>query len=704
MTLERPRKVPGEPRAERRPHVLRRHGVDLVDEFAWLKAANWQQVMRDPERLDPAIRAYLDAENRYAEQLLGDTAALQATLYAEMRGRIREDDASVPDADGAFAYFVCYRSGAQHPVVCRQARAGGDEEILLDANVLAAGHSFFQLGATRHSPDHRLLAWASDETGSEFYTIRVRDLEHAADLADIIPDAVGTVVWTADAAGFIYVRLDSSHRPSRVFEHRLGTAVADDRLLYEEGDPRYFVTLSRLASGRYAEICVHDHETSESWLVDLRAHAAAPVLVAERTPKIRYRVEHHPNLFGQDALVLRTNADAEDFKLAWTPLALSQRHHWRDLVEHRPGIYLVTFALLRDRLVWLEQETGLSRIVVRNIQSADQHIISFPEEAYSLAIESGLEFASPTLRFSYSSMTTPAEIWDYDLAARTRRLRKRQDIPSGHDPSDYVTRRLMARAADGEAVPISILHRKDFQPEGRAACLLYGYGAYGMSIPAAFNANRLSLVDRDFVFAIAHVRGGTEKGWRWYREGKLANKPNSFQDFIAAAESLIAGGWASSGRIVAHGGSAGGMLMGAVANLRPDLFAGVLAEVPFVDVLNTMLDETLPLTPPEWLEWGNPIADTKAFNVIRSYSPYDNVSAQSYPSMLVLAGLTDPRVLYWEPAKWVARLRARRTNQNLLALRTNMDAGHAGAPGRFERLKDIALCYAFAIKVAGASG
>jgi oligopeptidase B len=700
LTLDWSRKAPAEPRADQRRHVRSEHGVDLVDEFAWLKPANWQQVIRDPSRLDPAIRAYLDAENRYAEQILGDTADLQATIYAELRGRIREDDASVPEADGAFAYFVCFRSGAQHPLVCRQARAGGAEEILLDANAPAAGRSFFQLGATQHSPDHRLLAWSSDETGSEFQTIRVRDINRSTELADVIPDAVGKVVWTADATRFFYVRLDSSHRPSRVFEHRLGTTVERDRLLYEEDDPRYFITLSRLTSGCYAEICVYNHETSESWLIDLHAAAAVPVMVAERTPGIRYGVEHHPHLFGQNALVLRTNADAEDFKLAWTPLAFPDRRHWRDLVEHRPGIYLVTFALLRDWLIRLERENGLPRIVVRDLLSAEEHAVAFPEEVYALGIDSGFEFVSQTLRFSYSSMTTPTETWDYDLAARTRSLRKRQDIPTGHDPGRYVTRRLMARAADGETVPLSILHRKDFRPTGQAPCLLYGYGAYGISIPAAFDANRLSLVDRGFVFAIAHVRGGTEKGWRWYRDGKLANKPNSFRDFIVAAEHLIAEGWASREKIVAHGGSAGGMLMGAVANLRPELFAGVLAEVPFVDVLNTMLDATLPLTPPEWPEWGNPIADAAAFDDIRSYSPYENVSAQSYPSMLVLAGLMDPRVLYWEPAKWVARLRSRRTNQNLLALRTNMDAGHTGAAGRFERLKDIALCYAFAIKVA----
>ncbi len=356
--------------------------------------------------------------------------------------------------------------------------------------------------------------------------------------------------------------------------------------------------------------------------------------------------------------------------------------------------------LLQDWLVRLEREDGLPRIVVRRLDSGEEHVIDFPEEAYSLSIDGGYEFATDLLRFTYSSMTTPAEVWDYDLATRARRLRKRQEVPSGHDPADYVTRRLMAPTADGETVPISLLHRKGLICDHTTPLLLYGYGAYGISIPAAFATNRLSLVDRGFVYAIAHVRGGSEKGWRWYREGKLAGKPNTFRDFIAASEYLIAQGLTGPGRIVAHGGSAGGTLIGAVANMRPDLYAGMIAEVPFVDVLNTMLDEALPLTPPEWPEWGNPIRDAAAFRTILSYSPYENVRAQDYPAILALAGLTDPRVLYWEPAKWIARLRRLRTNDKLIAFRTNLDAGHSGAAGRFDRLKEVALAYAFAIKVA----
>jgi oligopeptidase B len=676
--------------------------MTLPDDYAWLRAENWREVMRDPSVLDPKIRAYLDAENAYAKATLAHTETLQAALFAEMKGRIKEDDSTVPSPDGPYAYYVRYREGGQHPILCRQSRDGGAETVLLDGDAHAAGKAFFQLGARAHSPDHRLLAWSADEKGSEYDTLRLRDLATGRDLADEIPDVEGSVVWSADSTAFYYVRLDANHRPSRVYRHRLGTPAADDALVYEEADSRYFVSLGKLQSGRYAAISVHDHETSESWLLDLTAADATPRLVAARETSVQYDVEHHPDWHGEDALVIRTNADkAEDFKIALAPLASPGRENWRDLISHRRGIYLLGVTLLSDWLIRLEREDSLPRVVVRGIASGEEHAIEFPEEAYSLGADGGYEFVTDRLRFYYSSMTTPNEVWDYDLKTRARTLRKRQEVPSGHDPAAYVTRRLQARAPDGETVPISILHRRDMKPDGTAPLLLYGYGAYGYAIPAAFSTGRLSLVDRGFVYAIAHVRGGTDKGWHWYQDGKLARKPNTFTDFIAAAEHLLESGYAARGKIVAQGGSAGGMLMGAIANMRPDLFGGIIAEVPFVDVINTMLDDTLPLTPPEWQEWGNPIADANAFRAMLSYSPYDNVRVQDYPALLVLAGLTDPRVTYWEPAKWVAKLRRFNTSKNLIALRTNMDAGHGGAAGRFDRLKEVALSYAFAIDVAG---
>ena len=689
------------PRAEKRPVAMTRHGVTLTDDYAWLKAPNWQAVMRDPAVLDPAIRAYLEAENAHADAALAGTRALQEALFAEMKGRIKEDDSSVPAPDGAYAYFRRYREGGQHPLLCRIPRDGGAEEMLLDCDAIGAGKAFFQLGGAAHAPDHRKAMWSSDEAGSELYVARVRDFATGADLPDVVPDVSGGAVWTADSSAFYYVRLDAQHRPTRVFRHRLGSAAADDVLIYETPDPGYFVAVSELQSGQFAEISIYDHETAESWLIDLRVPDARPALVAARETSVIYNVEHHPAFDGAPVLFIHTNADgAEDFKIAVAPLASPGRAHWRDLVAHRPGVYLLSFTVLADWLIRHERADGLPRIVARHLASSEEHTIAFPEEAYSLGMDPGFEFATETLRFTYSSMTTPTETWDYDLGRRTRVLRKRQEIPSGHDPAAYVTRRLLAPTADGETVPISLLHRKDFKADGTAPGLVYGYGAYGMAIPASFSANRLSLVDRGFVYAIAHVRGGTDKGWRWYKAGKLGRKPNTFSDFAAATEHLVAQRFIAPGRAVAQGGSAGGMLIGAVANARPDLYAGMIAEVPFVDVLNTMLDDTLPLTPPEWPEWGNPITDAEAFRTILAYSPYENVRAQDYPAMLVLAGLTDPRVTYWEPAKWVARLRATKTDRRLLAFRTNLEAGHAGAAGRFERLKEVALAYAFALAVS----
>jgi oligopeptidase B len=654
--------------------------------------------MRDPGVLSPAIRKHLEVENAYADAVLASTVPLQEKLIAEMRGRIKEDDSTVPAPDGPFSYFSRYRDGGQHPCICREPRDGGTDELLLDGDKLAAGKAFFRLGATVHSPDHRLLAWGTDEKGSELFAIRIRDLAAMAELPDMVPGTTSQVVWTRDCAAFYYVRLDGQHRPTSVHRHRLGTDVSEDTEIYATPDGTLMVSLTGTRPNRFAIISASDHDTSETWLVDLTDPDATATLVAPREPQVLYGVTHHPDFGGGPALLIHTNADgAEDFKIVWTPLASPSREHWRDVVPHRPGVFIEDITVLQDWLIRLEREDGLPRIVFHRIGGGGEHAIAFDEEAYSLWFHGGYEFATDTLRFSYSSMTTPWEVWDYDLATGARTLRKRYEIPSGHDPAAYVTRRVMAPAADGETIPVSLLYRKTTPIDGTAPLFVYGYGSYGASMSAAFNSDQLSLVDRGFVYAIAHVRGGTEKGWRWYREGKLAAKPNTFSDFIAATEYLVKAGFGARGKVAAEGRSAGGLLMGAVANLRPDLYAAIIAGVPFVDVLNTILDDSLPLTPPEWVEWGNPITDAAAFATIHSYSPYDNVRAQDYPAMLVMAGLTDPRVTYWEPAKWVARLRARGTGHKPIVLRTNMDAGHGGAPGRFDRLKEIALGYAFAL-------
>jgi oligopeptidase B len=686
------------PAAPKRPTERVVHGIRLSDDYAWLRAENWQEVLRDPSLLPADIRAYLDGENGYAQAWLGPTEDLQAVLFAELKGRLKPDDATVPAADGAYAYYSRYREGGQHRLHCRQPRGGGAETVLLDGDRLAEGKPYFQLGGVAHSNDHARLAWSADEAGSEFYAIRVLDAASGQMLDDHVPDSAGQVVWSRDGQSFLYVRVDENHRPSKVFRHRLGTAAGDDVLVYEEGDAGMFVGLGQTQSRQFAVIAVHDHETSEARLVDLDRPEDPPRLVAAREAGVRYEVEHHPDFGGGACLLILTNADgAEDFKIARAPLETPSREHWQDVVPHRSGRMILSIGVLRSWLVRLEREDGLPRIAVRRLETAQEHSIAFAEEAYSLGMDVGLEFESDTLRFVYSSMTTPAETYDYDMGRRERTLRKRQEVPSGHDPSRYVTRRLFAPTADGETVPISLLHLKETPIDGTAPCLLYGYGAYGISIPASFSTNALSLVDRGFVYAIAHIRGGTEKGWRWYREGKLGKKTNSFTDFIAAGRHLLERGYARPKGLVAHGGSAGGMLMGAVANLAPELFGAIIAEVAFVDVLTTMLDDTLPLTPPEWPEWGNPIADEEAFRTIRGYSPVDNVTDRSYPPILALAGLTDPRVTYWEPAKWVARLREKAPEGGPYLLRVNMDAGHGGASGRFDRLKEVALVQAFAI-------
>lgn len=693
------------PIAERRPTRTVHHGRGRADDYAWLKDANWQQVMHDPSVLDPAIRVYLEAENAWTEATLADTEALQEDLFAEMRGRIKEDDSSVPSPDGPYAYAMRYETGGQHPLFVRQLRDGGDEEMLLDADFLAAGKSFFRLAGADHSPDHRLIYYATDEKGSEFYTIFIRDIATGEDFGKAIPRTTGGAVWSAGGDFLFYTWLDDNHRPKRVMRHRIGTSPDEDVPVYEETDPGFFVGVSKTQSGRYVTINAHDHETWEVRLIDAAAPESEPRLVAERRTGVDYRVEHHAGHEREDALVILTNADkAEDYKIVTCPLAAPDPANWTDLVPHREGRLILDVVSYRDHMVRLEREDGLPRIVVHRYADGAEHAIAFQEEAYSLGLLGGYEYDTTTIRFNYSSMRTPAEVFDYDMESRARTLRKEQEVPSGHDPDAYEVRRLHAIAPDGESVPVTLLFRADTLLDGTAPCLLYGYGSYGISVPAAFNTNWLSLADRGFVFAIAHIRGGKDKGYHWYRDGKGEKKINTFRDFIAVGEYLAEAGVTARGRIVAHGGSAGGMLMGAVANMAPDLFLGIVAEVPFVDVLATMLDETLPLTPPEWPEWGNPIESAEAYDTIAAYSPYDNVRKQAYPHILALCGLTDPRVTYWEPAKWIAKLRANNTSDRTILLRTNLEAGHAGAAGRFDRLKEVALVYAFALKIAGKAG
>ncbi|AJY45650.1 S9 family peptidase [Martelella endophytica] len=694
--------LPAPPKAETKPQHDTRHGRKRTDEYAWLRADNWQAMFKDPTILDAGIRAHLEAENAYMKAALADTEALQKKLFAEMRGRIKEDDSSVPGKDGPYAYGSAYRTGGEQPYIYRIPRDGDFNDVvlrtvLLDGDKEGDGKAYFDLGGFDHTSDHSRALWGYDDKGSEFYTLRVRDLETGRDLDDVIANTGGSGVWAPDGKSFFYTEVDDNHRPSRVFHHIVGTKQSDDRLVYEEKDPGFFVGLGGSLLDDFIFIDVHDHQTSEVRIIPTGQIDATPELVAERETMVEYDVTEGGDVF----YILTNDGGAKDFKIMEAPVSAPGKANWKELVPHQEGRLILAHMAFARHLVWLERFAGLPRIVIRDRATGEEYAIAFDEEAYALGLQGANEYDTDIIRFSYSSMTTPSQLYDYNMATRARTLLKTQEVPSGHNPDDYVTRRIQAKAADGELVPVSIVYRKDTPLDGTAPALLYGYGAYGITIPASFSTNCLSLVDRGFVYAIAHIRGGKDKGFAWYENGKMGSKKNTFSDFIAAADALVAEGFTSYGNIVAEGGSAGGMLMGAVANMAPEKFAGIIAAVPFVDVLNTMLDDTLPLTPPEWPEWGNPITSEEAYDYIASYSPYDNVATKPYPAIFALAGLTDPRVTYWEPAKWVARLREHTTGTAPILLRTNMDAGHGGASGRFQRLEELALEYAFALKVAG---
>ncbi len=683
--------APQPPVAAKIPHRIEQLGRVRVDEYAWMKDENWQQVLRDPKALRADIRAHLEAENAYTKAVLAGTEQLQAQLFAEMKGRIKEDDSSVPAPDGKFEYSVRYDTGAEHPIHARRPRGRAEpEEVLLDEPALAKGKAYFHVGHAGHSPDHALFAWAADEQGSEYYTIRVKDLATGAEAGAPIESAYGDFAFSPDSRWLFWIWRDENARPAKVF--RRPARGGEDVLVYEEPDEGMFLGVGVTADDSHILIHIGNQETTELRLIPAADPAAPPVVAEPRQVGVKYGLDH----WG-DRWVVRTNADgAVDFKLCVSQAAVPTKATWTDWIAHVPGRYITGFAAYADHLVRAERVNALDRLVV-TARDGGEHVIAFDEEAYALNLEGGYEYETTTTRFVYQSPTTPRQWFDYDMASRERTLRKTQEVPSGHDPSRYVARRLTARAADGAEVPITLLMLKDAPQDGSAPVLLYGYGSYGHAMEPAFSIRNLSLVDRGWIWATAHIRGGSDKGWGWFLDGRKEKKTNTFTDFIACADHLIAERYASKGRIAAYGGSAGGMLMGAVANLRPDLWGAIIAAVPFVDVLNTMSDTSLPLTPPEWPEWGNPLEDAEAYDRIAGYSPYDQVRPQAYPPILATGGLSDPRVTYWEPAKWVARLREATTGNAPILLKINMEAGHGGASGRFDFLKEIALDYAFAI-------
>ena len=681
---------PVPPVAPKTPHRIEQLGRVRVDDYEWMKDDNWQQVLRDPTQLRADVRDHLTAENAYTKAMLASTEPLQAELFEEMKGRIKQDDASVPLPDGPFEYYARYDTGAQHPVHARKPRGGGDETVLLDEERLSAGKAYFNVGAASHSPDHALYAWAADEQGSEYYTIRIRDLSTGQEVGPPIESAYGDFTFSPDSQWLFWIWRDENARPAKVI--RRAVRGGEDVDVYEETDDGMFLGVGLASDDSHILIHVGNQETTELWLIPAADPTADPVVAEPRRTGVKYELDHWT-----DRWVIRTNADdAVDFKLCVSVAAVPARATWADWVPHRPGRYITGFAAYAGHLVRAERVDALDTLVVI-ARDGGEHTVAFPEEAYALSLEHTLEYETTLARFVYQSPTTPRQWFDYDLATRERTLRKTQEIPSGHDPARYVARRIQATAPDGESVPVTLLMLKDTPRDGSAPVMLYGYGSYGHAMEPSFSIRNLSLVDRGWVWAVAHIRGGSDKGWGWFLDGRKNRKPNTFTDFIACAEHLVAEGYATKGRIAAYGGSAGGMLMGAVANLRPDLWGAIVAAVPFVDVLNTMSDTTLPLTPPEWPEWGNPLEHAADYDQIAAYSPYDQVCAQAYPPVLATGGLSDPRVTYWEPAKWVAKLRELSTGDAPILLRINMDAGHGGASGRFDFLKEIALDYAFAV-------
>jgi oligopeptidase B len=682
MTLKAP------PRAEPRPYRYERHGYTIEDPYAWLRDPGYPTVE------DEKILAYLKAENAYFEAAMAPHSALVDSLFEEMKGRIKEDESSVPVRERGWLYWWAFRPGMQYRTWYRKPVAGGDGQVIFDEPVEAEGKDYFSSGALEISPDGRLAATLVDDSGSERFDLRIRDLATGKDIETITDVAIGNPVWTSDSAGIVFTEVNENWRSYRARYHRLGTPVAQDVTLYEETEELGFsvgVALSQDES--LILIGTGDNSTSEIRFVPAGDPLAPLALVSPRLEKRRYSVDA-----AHGKLWILTNDEHVNFRIAEADPAAPGE--WTTVIPGSDRVYLRGLTAYRDHLAISERLDGLDQFRLRSYDGRDERI-PFAEAAYSVSFGSNPEFAPDAYRLHYSSMVTPRTVYDYHPAERRLEVLKVQEIPSGYDPSNYRSERLLLTARDGKKVPVSIVYRDGFRKDGEGKLYLYAYGAYGYAVPPGFSTSAISLVDRGYAYAIAHIRGGDDLGYDWFLQGKLDNRANTFNDFVDVAKGLIAAGFSRPGRIAISGGSAGGELMGAVVNSDPEYWGAVVADVPFVDVLNTMLDGSLPLTPGEWTEWGNPIEDKAAFELIRSYSPYDQVKPQAYPPMLITGGLNDPRVTYWEPAKWAARLRATKTDDNLLLLKINMGAGHGGKSGRWEHLREVAEAYAFILTQMG---
>ena len=683
------------PVAAKKPHSFTHHGITVGDDYAWLRDPGY------PEVTDRQVLDHLRAENAWFEARMGPHKPLIEDLFKEMRGRIKEADKSVPQKDGDWLYWIEFEEGAEYKRWWRRPVVGGLDELILDEVALAEGHEYFRLGAIAASNDGRLLAYSIDDNGSERFTARIKVIATGELLPDEIPGTLSSLVWVAGDKGLVYSLANENWRTDNARLHWLGKPLAEDVELYHEDDEGFRVGSSLSANEKWLIVGTSDHETSEVRLIPAADPLAAPLLVKPRAKGVEYDVDVWQIEGREGTLFIHTNDDHENFRLATSPL--ERPGEWTTLIAGTDQFYLTGFELFRDFFVVEGRRGGLDQIEVRYYDEPDRvEPIVLPEASYTAGLSDNPEWAMEKLRLSYESMVSPATVYDYHVAERRLEVLKVQEIPSGYDASLYATERLEVPARDGTPIPVSLVMRKDREPGGPLH--LYGYGAYGIAIEPGFSTSRLSLVDRGFAYAIAHIRGGDDLGRAWYKAGKLERRTNAFTDFVDVAKGLVERGYTGAGRISISGGSAGGELMGAVVNSDPDLWGAVVAHVPFVDVLNTMLDASLPLTPGEWPEWGNPIEDKAAFELIRSYSPYDNVARQAYPPIMVTAGLNDPRVTYWEPAKWVARLRELKRDGNELILKTNMGAGHGGKSGRFESLRETAEEFAFILWQLGVEG
>ena len=674
-------------------NTVKIHNEELIDNYSWIKQKDWKEVILNPNKLNAQVKKYLDEENLFKENQLKDIKDIEKKLFEELKSKIKNEDNSVPKKDGDYFYGYKYNKNSEYPIYYRKNIIKNSEEIILDCEKKSKTHAYFNVASISHSHNHKSVAYNIDTNGSEYFSIFVEDIDKKEILSPEIKNTTGDIIWSLDNNYIFYVGLDQNHRPTKVFKHKIGSDTNKDLLIYEEKDPSFFCSINLSKTKKYLFIRTADHETSEYLFINLQLNETTPVLFKKRIKKIEYDLEHHEKFF-----LINTNIDeAKNFKIMISHEQSYQK--WEEFIAYEKDNLILDFILLKDWLVRLERTEGSENIIILNLNNKDQHKISFDEEAYNLSLDHGYEYETDTFRYSYSSPTTPKSIFDYDCKLKKQELKKTQEVPSGHNKDDYICKKIFATAHDNEKIPITILYKKGVKLDSNNYLLLYGYGSYGISIPSNFSTNRLSLVDRGIIYAIAHIRGGKEKGYEWYENGKLLNKKNTFLDFISCAKKLCEDKYTSPKKIIAQGGSAGGLLMGYIANESPDLFLGIIAQVPFVDICNTMLDEDLPLTVTEIPEWGDIKNDKKSFLYVKSYSPYDNVKKQNYPHMLVTGGISDPRVTYWEMTKWVAKLRENKTDNNLLLLHMNMTAGHSGASGRFDYLKEIAMEYGFVLKI-----